>query len=306
MIEDRKIDLHLLRCLDVLIAEGSVTRAAERMDMSQPGMSNALARLREVFGDPLLVRTPKGMEPTDRALVARDSVREALDRIEGALAGDAEFDPATASLNVTIATTDYASFVLMPPLMARLAAEAPGMTLTIRPPDLGAIREWLQEGSGELVIGFLPNAAETLKTSTLYRERLVAVARPGHPEIDGVLSLEAFAAARHVIFGSAFSGLSTLESHLDELLEAEGIVRDAGMRIPSALLSPHLVASSDMIAILPERFVRSLEAGPALQMLELPFDVPELPVAMIWHERTQQSGAMAWLREKLREVARSV
>ncbi len=306
MIEDRKIDLHLLRCLDVLIAEGSVTRAAERMDMSQPGMSNALARLREVFGDPLLVRTPKGMEPTERALSVRGSVREALDRIEGALAGDADFDPATASLNVTIATTDYASFVLMPPLMARLATEAPGLTITIRPPDLGTIREWLQEGSGELVIGFLPEAAETLKTSTLYRDRLVVVARQGHPSIDGALSLDTFAAARHVIFGSAFSGLSTLESHLDDLLEAQGIVRQAGMRIPSALLSPHLVAASDMIAILPERFVNSLRGGPTLQAFDLPFEAPELPIAMIWHERTQQNGAMAWLREKLREVARSV
>src|SRR3546814_3438851 len=119
MIEDRKIDLHLLRCLDVLLAERSVTRAAKRMEMSQPGMSNALGRLREAFDDPLLVRTPRGMEPTERAAKIREAVRDALARIDSTLAEGKAFIPAEASLAVTIGTTDYASFVLLPRQIGR-------------------------------------------------------------------------------------------------------------------------------------------------------------------------------------------
>jgi len=303
MLEDRKIDFHLLRCLDVLLTERSVTRAAERMNMSQPGMSNVLSRLREAFGDPLLVRTPKGMEPTARAEDVWPTVREALDGIERALTGGSEFDPATASLNVTIATTDYAGFVLFPKIMQRLEQEARGITITIRPPDPTHIREWLEEGAGEIAIGFVPTAAETLKTTTIYRDRLVCVARRGHPAIAGDISLDAYTVARHVIFGSAFTGISTLELFLDEWLETEGIVRQAGMRVPSALLSPHIIAETDMIATLPAGFVGRFRDTLPLQIMELPFTAPEMSVGMFWHERTHKNPAMVWLRELIRNAA---
>lgn len=303
MVEDRKIDLHLLRCLDVLLAERSVTRAAARMEMSQPGMSNALARLREAFGDPLLVRTPKGMEPTARAEEVRQTVREALHGIESALTGGSGFDPATASLNITIATTDYAAFVLFPGVLNRLEREAPGITITLRPPDPAHIREWLEEGAGELAIGFAPSLPDSLNTSTIYRDRLVCVARQDHPAIGDTVSRDTYGASRHVIFGSAFTGLSTLEIVLDDMLEHEGIVRQPGTRIPSALLSPHIVAATDMIATLPVRFVERFTDTLPLRAFELPFDAPEFPIAMIWHERTRQNEAMAWLREVIRQVA---
>lgn len=305
MIEDRKIDLHLLRCLDILLAEGSVTRAAERMDMSQPGMSNALGRLREVFGDPLLVRTPRGMEPTERALEVRAAVREALDKIEGAVSGQSGFDPATARLSVTISTTDYASFVLLPDLLRKLEDKAPGLSITVRPPDPSRIREWLEEGAGELVIGFVPDASESLKSSVIYREPLVCIAREGHPKINGALDMTTYLDLRHVILGSAFAGLSTMERILDETLEAEGHLRKPGVRIPSALLSPHIVASTDMIATLPARYANRLRQTIPLQVLDLPFETPDLPVALIWHERTHQNTAMVWLREAIRAVAKS-
>jgi DNA-binding transcriptional LysR family regulator len=297
MIEDRKIDLHLLRCLDALLAEGSVTRAATRMDMSQPGMSNALARLREVFGDPLLVRTPKGMEPTERALEVRIAVRETLDKIEGALTSQTGFDPGQARLSITISTTDYASFVLMPSLLRMLEPEAPGLTITIRPPDPAHIREWLEEGAGELVIGFVPDAAGTLKSSTLYRDPLVCIARKDHPDLKDKLDINAYQGLRHVILGSSFTGLSTLERTLDDILDAQGATRSAGVRIPSALLSPHIVASTDMIATLPTRFVDQFRDIVPLQVFDLPFPTAPLPVSMIWHECTHQSGAMTWLRQ---------
>lgn len=305
MIEDRKIDLHLLRCLDVLLAEGSVTRAATRMDMSQPGMSNALARLREVFGDPLLVRTPRGMEPTDRALEVRIAVREALDKIEGALTSQTGFDPARARLSITIGTTDYASFVLMPSLLRMLEQEAPGLTITIRPPDPAHIREWLEEGSGELVIGFVPDAADTLKSSTLYRDPLVCIARKDHPNLKKTMDIDSYQELRHVILGSSFTGLSTLERTLDEILDTQGATRTAGVRIPSALLSPHIVANTDMIATLPTRFVDQFRDIVPLQVFDLPFRTSPLPVSMIWHERTHQSGAMTWLRQAIRNVAKA-
>jgi DNA-binding transcriptional LysR family regulator len=305
MIEDRKIDLHLLRCLDVLLAEGSVTRAATRMDMSQPGMSNALARLREVFGDPLLVRTPKGMEPTERALEVRIAVREALDKIEGALTSQTGFDPGQARLSITIGTTDYASFVLMPSLLRKLEQEAPGLTITIRPPNPAHIREWLEEGAGELVIGFVPDAAGTLKSSTLYRDPLVCIARKNHPDLKKTMDIDSYQNLRHVILGSSFTGLSTLERTLDDILDAQGATRSAGVRIPSALLSPHIVASTDMIATLPTRFVDQFRDIVPLQVFDLPFRTSPLPVSMIWHERTHQSGAMTWLRQAIRNVAKA-
>lgn len=182
---------------------------------------------------------------------------------------------------------------------------APGLTITIRPPDPAHIREWLEEGAGELVIGFVPDAANTLKSSTLYEDPLVCIARQDHPKLTGALDLEAYQALRHVIFGSSFTGLSTLERTLDDILDAQGATRSAGVRIPSALLSPHIVAGTDMIATLPARFVEQFRNIVPLQVLDLPFHSPPLPVSMIWHERTHQNGAMTGLRQAIREVAKA-
>jgi DNA-binding transcriptional LysR family regulator len=303
MIEDLNVDLHLLRSLDVLLTERSVTQAAKQMNMSQPGMSNALARLRTLFDDPLLVRTPKGMIPTRRAEEIHETVRDALDRIEGVIAGNA-FDPRTATLNVTIAMSDYAALLLLPNLLKRLENEAPGVTITVRPPDPMRVREWLEEGVGELVIGFLPDATETLKSSVILRGSIVCIVREGHPEVRGDLDAETFASLRHVVFGSAFTGLSTLEHSLDETLKAAGIVRQIGVRIPSIQLSPHVVANTDMVATLPKRFVDRYCQYLPLKVFAVPVEFPETWFAMLWHERTHRHEAMVWLREMIRKVAR--
>ncbi len=245
------------------------------------------------------------MEPTERALEVRIAVREALDKIEGALTSQTGFDPGQARLSITIGTTDYASFVLMPSLLRKLEQEAPGLTITIRPPDPAHIREWLEEGAGELVIGFVPDAAGTLKSSTLYRDPLVCIARKNHPDLKKTMDIDSYQNLRHVILGSSFTGLSTLERTLDDILDAQGATRSAGVRIPSALLSPHIVASTDMIATLPTRFVDQFRDIVPLQVFDLPFRTSPLPVSMIWHERTHQSGAMTWLRQAIRNVAKA-
>lgn len=298
----RNLDLQLLACLGALIAECSVTRAADRMGMSQPGMSNALARLRRLTNDELLVRTARGMVPTPRAQELVESVSAGMRAFEDVLADRSQFNPGTARGTITIATADFPGILLLPRLMERLCNDAPGLTVEMRLPDPVHIREWLGEGECDIVIGHFSQLSDGLRSSLLFQEPLVCVASANHPTIGSRLTAEEFAQASHVIFGSPFVPLSILESMLDDAFARIGIQRRLGARVASVLMTPYVVACSPMLATLPRLFALHCASFLPLKVLESEFEFPSIGVNMVWHERSHRLGMHGWLRGVIREI----
>ncbi|KWT95832.1 MULTISPECIES: LysR family transcriptional regulator [unclassified Variovorax] len=304
-MQARHLDVYLLRCLVALVAEGHVTRAAERMGITQPAMSATLARLRTLFADPLLVRTEKGMVTTQRARQLADQFQQALDLVDQAVADRADFDPATATERFRIAASETLGYLLMPSLIAQVRRLAPSVQLTVQPPDLARVRHDLEEGSIDLLVAFIRNAPPGLRFTPLMRQPMRVIAAAGHPEVQGRLSRALYVGYPHVFYALGGTGGSTLEAVVDEALERAGLVRTIGARVSSTLVSPGLVAQSDLLATLPERIARHFAAVWQLQVLEPPVPLEDVSTSMFWHERKHHNPAHRWLRQQFEIVARS-
>jgi DNA-binding transcriptional LysR family regulator len=296
----RKLDLHALRCLCVLIEESHVSRAADQLGISQPAMSATLAQLRDVFQDPLLVRTAKGMAPTPNAVRIAASARAALELMEDSLALTRAFDPATAETTFHLSATESVGFMLVPRLTQALERLAPSVRIAISASEPARLREQLEEGEADLVVAYQPHAPEALYTATLYQQELRVVAAKSHPRIQGALSAEQYLEERHVHY-KPLHGHSSIERQVDEAFAAHGRTRRIGVTVPSALSSAPIVAASTHIATLTRAVAEHAARADALQVLEPPFALGAVRVAMFWHERTHASSAHVWLRQVIRE-----
>ena len=305
-MDHKHLDVYLLRCLNALVTEAHVTRAAERMGISQPAMSATLARLRALFADPLLVRTEKGMVATPRALDIAEQVRQALDLIDQSLAESAPFDPACATARFRIVASESIGFLLMPQLIARVRQDAPGVRLSVRNPELPRVRQELEEGDCDLVVAFLHDAPQGLRSTTLMQQRMCVIAAAGHPSIRGSISLEQYVAFPHVYYALGRTGTSTLDTVVDRALARAGQARSIAARLPSTLASPAVVAQSDLLATLPERIARHFALLLGLQVLEPPLPLGEMNTSMFWHERMQNNPAHRWLRQQIKQVAQPI
>jgi DNA-binding transcriptional LysR family regulator len=294
----RTLDLNLLRVLDALLAERNVTRAAARLHLSQPALSNALARLRRAFDDPLLVRTPRGMVPTPRAAALAGPVHRALAGLEEAL-DDRRFDPATSDQVFRLAATDYMEFVVFPPLIRRLRAIGSRIALHVAPLGETAKAEALARGDVDLALGYFRRPDENLHARALFEERFVCLVRRDHPAARRRLTLKQFVALDHVLV--APSGVA--RGVVDEQLERRGLARRVALAIPHFLQVPFIVAETDYIATLAERVAQRFVTLLPLKVLPPPLEVPGFTVSMLWHARTQHSPAHRWLREQLVEIA---
>jgi DNA-binding transcriptional LysR family regulator len=304
MSSNRNVELHLLACLDALLQERQVTRAAERMNMSQPGMSNALARLRQKLQDPLLVRTAHGMVPTERALQLEASVRAALRHVDAAFAPQNTFDPGTARNTFKIAISDYVSQLFLPSLMGTILREAPGVRVVASASDARRLREGLEESGVSLCVGYYTEMPEDLYTTEVFTDTMCCIARRGHPVLKDSVSLEDYVRQPQILMvGGAHA--ATFEAVTDQTLQACGVTRNIVMWVPNLLTVPTLVASSDLIATIPCELARRSQQHMELQVLETPFQVPTYRLSMVWHELTQHDAAHRWLRQKLREIAQS-
>lgn len=287
----RRLDLNLLLTLDVLLQEHNVTRAAERLNFSQPSVSVHLSKLRDVLGDPLLLPGPRGMRPTARAEALREPLREALEALEQAVAPARPFNPAEASHTWRVAATDYAESTIILPALAGLRAAAPGTRLAVVeavPPRLAR-----QAEQGEIDLGFHTSegAPEGLRGKVLFAERYVLVGRAGHPRLKRRPTLAQFCRLEHVIVspdGGGFIGVT------DEALAKVGLTRKVVLSVPHFLFMLSVLASTDLVGMLPARLVRG---NGALQMVEPPVEVPGYEMAMLWHERVHRDPAHQWLRE---------
>ena len=299
------LDLNLIVALDVLLQERNVTRAAARLGITQSATSHALARLRAVTGDPLLVRTSKGMTPTVRAEALGPPIRRALEEVTRALAPPRAFDPRTARGRITLGTSDYGELVLLPRLVELLAQEAPGMDLRVH--TIGAeLSEPLGAGAIDLAISPLGRGDEAsgLVRRRLFEERFVCVVRKGHPLAGKRLTLARFAAASHALI----SPREKEGGFVDDALSRLGMSRRVAVMVPHFLIAPHLVASSDLVLTLARR-VADVLAGPLqLALLEPPRELglAGFTMSAVWHERTQNDPAQRWMRDRLVELARRV
>lgn len=289
-------DLNLLFTLDVLLTEGSVAAAARRLRLSPSAMSRALGRLRQTTGDPLLVRAGRGMVPSPRALLLREQVHALVQGAEAALRPDRTLDLARLQRRFTLRTRDGFVETFGPPLLARVAQQAPRVRLCfLNKPDKDSAA--LRHGDVDLETGVLGTASgPELRTQALFRERFVGVVAAGHPLLAQPVTAAAYAAARHVLVIRR----GQMEGPVDRALAALGLRRQAAAEAEGFAAALALVHGAGMVATVPERHTAGLRAG--LQTFELPVDVAPFTVSLLWHPRMEGDEAHRWLRHCVRDV----
>jgi DNA-binding transcriptional LysR family regulator len=291
----RRLDLNLLVTLDVLLSEHNVTRAAQRLNFSQPSVSVHLAKLREIFGDPLLLPGPRGMLPTARAEELREPLRQALDALERAVSPADPFDPATATNTWRVAATDYGESAVLLPALAGLRTAAPGTRMAVIGTAPTHIAKHAEQGEIDLALHNSDWAPPGLHRRILFSEKYVLVGRVGHPRLKQRPTLAQFCRFDHVIVSPAGGGFSGIT---DEKLSQAGLSRRVVLSVPHFLFMISVLASTDLVAMVPSRLVRDI---PSLQVVEPPVDVPGFELAMLWHERSHRDPAHQWLRRHFTE-----
>ena len=286
------VDLNLLVVLDAVLTEGNATRAAQKLGMTQSGVSHALNRLRERLGDPLVVRGAGGLVPTPRAEALREPIREALDAIDRAIAPTA-FDPAGARGEFVLAMPDYGGLLLLPGLLARVAREAPSVDIiTLQPPHdaVGA----LAAGTVDLLIGAAGLEGEGTYSQSLWEDGFVCVLRRGHPALAEPWTVDAYCALRHVLIAPR----GVAGGVVDALLEGMGRRRRVVARVPHFLVDVDVVAASDAIVTMPRSIAVEMADRPVV-LREPPFAIPGFTIAQFWHERRNADPAHRWLRRSV-------
>ncbi|UUT22504.1 LysR family transcriptional regulator [Pseudomonas sp. T8] len=287
----RRLDINLLLTLDVLLAEHNVTRAAQRLNLSQPSVSVHLAKLREIFGDPLLLPGPRGMRPTARADELREPLRRALEALELAVSPASPFDPGAAANTWSVSASDYGESTVILPALAGLRAAAPGTRLAVLELEPGRLVRQAEQGSIDLALHTSEDSPPGLRRRVLFSERYVLVGRAGHPRLQRRPSLAQFGKLEHVVVspdGGGFHGVT------DSALGEVGLTRRVVLSVPHFLFVLSVLASTDLVAMLPSRLVCD---NPALKVVEPPLEVPGYEMAMLWHERCHRDPAHQWLRE---------
>ncbi|MFX1764705.1 LysR family transcriptional regulator [Paraburkholderia sp. A1RI-2L] len=301
MIDLSGIDLNLLVTLDALLAESNVTRAAMRLNLTQPAVSAQLARLRQLFDDPLLIPAAngRGMTRTMHALELMEPLHAALQTLETVVRRQPAFDPLTSSRRFVIAASDQCVAVLGLPLMiewARLAGTA--VQLAFVAIESGSLAQRFERGEIDLLLGSAQQVPPTLKTRKLYDERFVVAQRKGHPRGTAAFDLDSYCALGHVLVstsGGSFSGF------MDEHLEALGRRRRVALSVQHFTLVPEVLAHTDYVATLPYRLVaRSLDR---VDLFELPFEARGFSMHAAWHPRSHADPALTWLRETVSTLA---
>ncbi|EJJ31029.1 LysR substrate-binding domain-containing protein [Rhizobium sp. CF142] len=295
-----RYDLNLLPVFITLMEERSVTRAADRLGITQPALSNTLARLREMMQDQLFIRERYGIQPTPMALELAPVIAAALAKIDQAILGQQDFDPTQAERLMTIAPNSYVEFVLVPAIVARLREVAPGIRLRLTPfgTDLG--ETGVMSGTTAMVFGRIIDPPDNLVVQHLMDEGLACVVRADHPEIGDSISREQYEHMRHVNVlppGRLRLGLFTA-------LEQQGIKREVAVSVTHFLAVPEMIAVTDYCATLPNRICQRLAADPRLKVLPTPVDLGTFPVEMAWHVRYRNDPAHRWLRTLISDIVK--
>lgn len=288
----RDVDLNLLRVFDAVLRERGVTAAAAGLGLTQPAVSNALARLRGLFGDPLFVRTPAGMDATPFARDLAEPVRQALALLEAALAHGPGFDPPSATRGFRFYMSDLGQIEFLPPLIERVQRAAPGVRLEAVALEVDDLADALATGALDLAVGFLPGLGPPVRRRALFRDPYLCLMRADHPI--RALTRRKFQEASHALV--TYRGGHRV---VEEALERAGLARRIALRLPHFTVVPMVLERTDLICTLPARVARVFERRGGLKSLAPPVPIPPADVAVHWHERFEADPGNRWLREQV-------
>lgn len=296
-------NLNLLVALDGLLSHRSVTVAAKRVRVTPSAMSHSLSELRELLGDPLLVRSGRGMVLTPRAEALVDPLHRLLVDAERLLRGGTTFEPATAARRFVIAAPDFLATLLLPPLLDAAAREAPGVSLEIVPTARRGNAWLLETGDVDLALGAIVDEAPGIRRMDLCTEGFACAARKGHPSVDGVLSLEAYVRIPHLLITL---GDDAGPTWIDQALAKLGEQRRVAARVRYFMTAPLVIARSDLLLTGPSMLIRYFAEIVPLQVLMPPIELPTYPEEAYWHQRFDDDPAHSWLRRLLGSTARGL
>jgi DNA-binding transcriptional LysR family regulator len=291
-MELEDIDLNLLVVFKHLLAERSVSRVAETLDLTQPAVSNALARLRKLLGDELFLRTPQGMEPTPFAEQLADSVTYALGMIHGALNQRSSFDPATSERAFVIGMTDIGEIYFLPALIEYLRQHAPRVTVSTVRNTTASLRDDLESGKVDLAIGLLPQLKAGFFQRRLFTQPYVCLMRKGHKLDKKKISLAEFTQAEHLLVVSEGTG----HGKVDEVLRRSGVERKVVLTVPHFVAIGHILQAADLVATVPERLAQRMAQPFSLAAVPHPAALPEVAINVFWHAKFHKAPANQWLR----------
>ena len=299
-----KIDLHLIRVLHTVLTERSVSRAALRLGMYQPAVSASLKRLRELAGDPLLVRSGATMVPTEAGLRMIDPAADILRSAEVLFSDARAFDPATARHTFSLAASDYLDPAFLPQLVTLVKAQAPGCQIEIHPLSADAdYRTHLAQGHYEVVIGNWPKPPDDLHLGRLFGDEVVCLVGNHHPAVRRGWDAAAWLAAEHIAPTPTHPGA---RGFIDDHLAAQGLSRNITARCPHFALIPAMVAGSLLVLTTGQQYCERFTASLPVRVLKCPVVFPRMMYYQLWHERTHASKAGRWLREQIKTVAASL
>jgi DNA-binding transcriptional LysR family regulator len=292
----RSIDLNLLVALEALLSERHVTKAAERVGLSQPAMSNALGRLRALFGDELLVRTATGMKPTPRASELAEPLRQLLRRVERVLESDSGFDPATSERLFTIRMSDILAYLILPPLVARRPAQSRvGLNILHLPPATTV--DALERDEIDVAVSMGLDHSNAIRSKRLLHDRMVCIMRKGHPVARKGLTFESLIAQEYM----KVSMSPTDDRFVDSVLAGFGHRRKIALNVPHWLVATRVLKKTDLVTVMP-RYLATAFMDAELRMEELPFKSAPFHWMMYWHRRYDQNKPSLWLRDQISQV----
>ncbi|MEM8776129.1 MAG: LysR substrate-binding domain-containing protein [Pseudomonadota bacterium] len=295
------VDLNLLKVLNEIEKQGSVSHAAKALGVGQPAVSQALSRLRRTFNDPLFERGEGGMAPTSRMQDLIVPVRAALEQIEQSIFGERNFDPAQTTTRYFVGVSDYVSALLVPELLPRFERAMPKADLSLRPCDRSNVFKLLSNSEIDLAIGLFNNIPRWFRRRRLFRERHVCVFNPDLVNLPKKLTLKRFAACDHLLVSLDGSP----SGFVDEFLKGAGLRRRVRVTTPYFLQAAELLQFSPLIAALPERIVLKNKSMINLARRELPFQTPEFDISMLWRASDDRNLRQTVLREIVLSASRN-
>lgn len=293
----RSLDLNLLLIFDAVYGERSISRAAEKLHLSQPTVSNALTRLRERLNDPLFERSAQGMLPTMRAKSLAEPIRQALDLLEGGLRGNDEFQFRQSDREFVVAVEDYGEAVVLPRFCDWLSEVAPNIRITIRPDSSKLLQSELRDGSVDLAFDYFVMQDPSYENRCVLTETLLCLSRRDHPDVGEKMTLDTYLALRHVVLAPRVSS----KPMIDLALAKRGLKRKISVTVPHFLSMPMLVQMSSMLCTLPRRMANLYADHFRLMAHAVPIRTPQFPVYLIWHESMNKDPGHQWLRKHLME-----
>jgi DNA-binding transcriptional LysR family regulator len=292
------VDLNLLKTFLAIWDLRSLTAAADRLHLSQPAVSHALRRLREIFDDPLFVRTSVDMTPTEAAMRLHGPIDQALGLIHDALQKHSRFDPSVATRTFHLAMSDMSEQHLLPMLMEELAYGAPSVSIEVRQVSIADLSAAMRSGEVDIAFGFLPGLSEECVSSTLLADEFICMLRVGHPFGAGELTVADLKALRYVYAETNTTGHNIAE----EALHKAGVRRDVALKLPHCTVAARVVAGTDLALILPRMVAEAMNRDQLFKLLRLPIEMPPITVGVYTHSRFASDPGVEWMSSVLRRL----